>query len=219
MKIGIMKKILILFVFLIYGALSVCAKDILPSAPILNTVKTVGVYQVGDDVTIYKEPDETSMVLYRVRWDKDDFFPETIGAQNFFSIFISKKDLALVNVTDVMEEWVEIVYDNSTGKTGWIKKDDPYKFMTWINFYNTYGKKYGLLMLKGTPESYKNIKSSPEDTAQNISVMNIPQQIKLVVIRGNWALVSVLDMDKTPKTGYIRWRSDDGVRYFFPVMK
>ena len=49
--------------------------------------------------------------------------------------------------------------------------------------------------------------------------MNIPQQIKLVVLRGNWALVSVLDMDKTPKTGYIRWRSDDGVRYFFPVMK
>ncbi len=214
-----MKKTIVLFAFLVLSTLGVCAKDIIPSSPSFAAVKSVGLYQVGDDVTIYKEPDESSMILYRVRWDKDEFFPESIGAQNFFSIFISRKDLALVNVTDVMEDWVEIIYDNSAGKTGWIKKDDPYKFMTWINFFNTYGKKYGLVMFKGAPENYKNIKSAPEDTAQNISTINMPQQIKLVVIRGNWALVSVLDMDKTPKTGYIRWRSDDGVRYFFPVVR
>ena len=214
-----MKKIFTILFLLLFFGLSVQAKDIVPARPVLNSINSVGVYQVGDDITIYKEPDETSMILYRVRWDKNEFFPDTIGAQNFFSVFISKKDLALVNVTDVTEDWVEIVYDNSTGKTGWIKKDDPYKFMTWINFYNTYGKKYGLVMLKGAPESYKIMKGAPEDNAQNVSTINIPQQIKLVVIRGNWALVSVLDMDKIPKTGYIRWRSDDGVRYFFPVVK
>ena len=49
--------------------------------------------------------------------------------------------------------------------------------------------------------------------------MNYPQKINLNVIRGNWALVSVMDLDKIPKTGYIRWRSDDGVRYFFPAVK
>jgi len=214
-----MRKIFIWFILFVFSINCACAKDIIPTKPALNSIRTVGVYQVGDDITIYQEPDESSMILYRIRWDKNEFFPETIGAQNFFSIFIAKKDLALVNVTDITEDWVEIVYDNSTGKTGWIKKDDPYKFMTWINFYNAYGKKYGLAMLKGTPESYKIIKGSPEDDSKNISTLNMPQQIKLVVIRGNWALVSVLDMDKTPKTGYIRWRSDDGVRYFFPVMK
>lgn len=215
-----MKKIFtIFFTLMILASGKVWAKDILPAIPALNAVNSVGVYQVGDDITIYKEPDENSMILYRVRWDKNEFFPETIGAQNFFSVFISKKDLALVNVTDVTENWVEIVYDNSTGKTGWIKKDDPYKFMTWINFYNAYGKKYGLVMLKGAPDTYKSMKGAPEDTAQNVSTINMPQQIKLIVIRGNWALVSVLDMDKIPKTGYIRWRSDDGVKYFFPVMK
>ena len=91
--------------------------------------------------------------------------------------------------------------------------------MTWINFYNTYGKKYGLVLLVGSPESCKSIKSSTEDTARNISEMNYPQKIKLNVIRGNWALVSVMDLDRTPKTGYIRWRSDDGIRYFFPDIK
>ena len=49
--------------------------------------------------------------------------------------------------------------------------------------------------------------------------MNYPQKINLNVIRGNWALVSVFDLDKTPKTGYVRWRSDNGVRYFFPDIK
>ena len=126
----------------------------------------------------------------------------------------------LVNfINKLLDDWVEIVYDKSTGKTGWIKKDDPYKFMTWINFYNIYGKKYGLNLLKSAPETCKDMKSSPEDMAKTISTMNYPQKINLNVIRGNWALVSVMDLDRTPKTGYIRWRSDDGVRYFFPDVK
>lgn len=91
--------------------------------------------------------------------------------------------------------------------------------MTWTNFYTSYGKKYGLKMLKSAPASCKDIKSAPDDLAQTISTVNYPKVIKLNIIRGNWALVSVLDLDKTPKTGYIRWRSDDGVRYFFPDVK
>jgi hypothetical protein len=74
-------------------------------------------------------------------------------------------------------------------------------------------------MLKGAPETCNNIKATTEDLAKTISVINFPATIKLNVIRGNWALVSVMDMDKTPKTGYIRWRSDDGIRYFFPTIR
>lgn len=220
-----MKKIFLLFtvifslIFAIGFSHNVNAKDIIPNKPNIVTVRTVGLYQVGDDVTIYKEPEDDSYILYRVRWTNDEFFPEDIGADKFFSLFLPKKQLALVNVVDVTDDWVEIVYNNVTGATGWIKKDDPYKFMTWINFYNTYGKKYGFKMFKTIPENYKEIKSSPEDTAKTISTINMPQKINLNVIRGNWALVSVMDLDKTPKTGYIRWRSDEGVRYFFPDVK
>lgn len=71
--------------------------------------------------------------------------------------------------------------------------------MTWINFYNIYGKKYGLNLLKSAPETCKDMKSSPEDMAKTISTMNYPQKINLNVIRGNWALVSVMDLDRTPK--------------------
>jgi len=217
-----MKKLLLFFVLAIFGFCiqqTSLAKDIIPVRVDVNQVNAIGMYQVGDDVTIYKEPDAASQILYRVRWCGDEFFPDSIGAEHFFEVFLPKKSLALVNVVDMTEDWVEIVYDNSTGKTGWIKLDDPYKFMTWINFYNTYGKKYGLTMLKGAPESAKDIKASTEDLAKTISTINYPKKINLSVIRGNWALVSVMDLDRTPKTGYIRWRSDDGTRYFFPEVK
>ena len=214
-----MVKKLLLFIFLCLLGSNVYAKDVIPVRPAVNQVNTIGLYQVGDDVKIYKEPSEDSQILYRVRWNNDEFFPENIGFEKFFVVFLEKKSLALVNVVDYADDWIEIVYDNSNGATGWIKCDDPYKFMTWINFYNTYGKKYGLTLLKSSPEFCKDIKSTTEDTAKTISTMNYPKKINLTVIRGNWALVSVMDLDKTPKTGYVRWRSNDGVRYFFPDLR
>ena len=214
-----MKKLFLLILMVFLGINLANAKDIMPVRPNINQVNSIGLYQVGDDVQIYKEPNEESQILYRVRWNSDEFFPNEIGFEKFFVVFLPKKSLELAAVTDMTDDGVEIIYDNQTGKTGWIKMDDPYKFMTWINFYNTYGKKYGLMLLKSAPESCKDIKASTEDNAKTISTMNYPQKINLSVIRGNWALVSVMDLDKTPKTGYIRWRSDNGVRYFFPAIK
>lgn len=214
-----MKKAILFVLFaIIFNIPAVFAKDVIPIRPNTAQVNTIGMYQVGNDITIYKEPDENSQILYRVRWNEDEFFPADIGAERFFVVLLPKKSLALVSVMDYDDDWVEIMYDNSTGKTGWIKKDDPYKFMTWVNFYNTYGKKYGLTLLKSSPDFCYNIKAAPDDKAQTISTINHPQKINLSIIRGNWALVSVLDIDRTPKTGFVRWRSDDGVRYFFPEL-
>jgi len=215
-----LKKILLFTLILLgFGMSNVYAKDVIPTKVVLNKVNTIGLYQVGDDIKIYKEPCTDSQIIYRVRWNSNEFFPEEIGFDKFFTVFLEKKSLALVAVVDYTEDWVEIVYDNSKGSTGWIKLDDPYKFMTWLNFYNSYGKKYGLNLLIGSPEFCKDVKATTEDNAKTISTMNYPKKINLNVIRGNWALVSVLDLDKTPKTGYVRWRSDDGVRYFFPDLK
>ena len=136
-KIFIISVIMIIFGF----AQNVLARDVIPVRPNVNQVQSIGLYQVSDDVKIYQEPNEESQVLFRIRWTNNEFFPEEIGFEKFFVVFIEKKNLALVAVNDYIDGWVEIIYDNSTGKAGWIKMDDPYKFMTWINFYNTYGKK------------------------------------------------------------------------------
>ena len=74
-------------------------------------------------------------------------------------------------------------------------------------------------MLKDTPDEVEVLHSKSEDLSQNIGKLNYVKQIKLTAIRGNWALVSVFDIDKTPKTGYLRWRSSEGIIYAFPDIK
>lgn len=214
-----MKKTILTALLAIILTVPAFGANIIQTAPNGAAVRTVGTYQVGNDITIYRLPNKNSMILYRVRWNEDEFFPSEIGAENFFSLFVQSKDLARVNVVDITEDWVEIVYDNKTGKTGWIRNDDLYKFMTWTNFYSAYGKKYGLKMLKGVPACAKDLKSAPDDKSQTLATINVPQKIHLNLIQGNWMLISVMDLDKIPKTGYVRWRSDDGVRYFYPDIR
>ncbi len=214
-----MKKILVILTLFIGLFLPANADNIMPVSIDRNDIRTLGLYQIPKNITLYTKPDETSEVINDIKWSATDIFPEGVRFKDLFVVFIPSKELGYCAVTDETDDWVEIIYNNRTGETAWIKKDDPYKFLTWINFYNTYGRKYGLYVLKGAPDEIKKIQSSPDYMAQVLSEMNLPTKIKLNVIRGNWALVSVLDLDRSPKTGYIRWRGDDGTRYLFPDIK
>lgn len=214
-----MKKILFSLTLLLGLILPAEASDIMPVNVDLKNTQTIGVYQVPKKITLYESPEENSNIVHSIKWSCIDIFPAGIKFDDLFIVFIPKKELGFMAVTDEMEDWVEVIYNNSTGAKGWIKKDDPYKFSTWINFYNMYGRKYGLYILKGAPDVVKDLRSATEDNAQVVARVNIPSKINLNVIRGNWALVSVLDLDRTPKTGYIRWRGNDGVKYLFPAIR
>ena len=214
-----MKKLIVFLILLLGLILPVNAANIMPVNVEPNDLRTIGLYQISKDITLYEQPDDQSSIINNIKWSAVDIFPEGVKFNELFIVFIPDKELGFVAVTDETKDWVQIIYNNKTGETAWIKKDDPYKFMTWIYFYNMYGRKYGLYILKGAPDTVKNIRSATDDTAQLIAQMNMPTKIKLNVIRGNWALVSVLDLDRAPKTGYIRWRGDDGIHYLFPDIK
>ena len=214
-----MKKIFLTLFLLLFTAIPTLAEKVMPDKTDLKNTRTIGVYQVSNEIVLHKDYDENSDVIKTIKWNKNEILPENLTFHDVFVVFIPNKSLALMQVTDETEDWVEVIYNNTTGEKGWLKKDDPYKFATWTNFYNMYGKKYGLYILKGAPECVKNMKSSPDKQSQTVDTMNFPSKINLNVIRGNWALVSILDMDKTSKTGYIKWRSDDGVKYLFPDIK
>lgn len=215
-----MKKILLLIVFLFSLVLpSFSTENVIPEKTCLKFTNTIGLYQASDNIILYKEPDENSQILYTIKWNKNGVYPDTFTFDNLFVLFMPAKYLAYMAVTDETEDWVEVIYNNSTGQRAWMKKDDPYKFSNWITFYNMYGRKYGLKILSGAPETIKDLKSGTDDNSQTVARVNIPTKINLNVIKGNWALVSVMDLDKMPKTGYMRWRSDDGIKYLFPNIK
>ncbi|MDR1327501.1 MAG: hypothetical protein LBJ74_03750 [Heliobacteriaceae bacterium] len=213
-----MKRILLILSILLLGH-QAFALDVIPTRVSVRFMGTLGVYQAADGVVLRQGPGEKYPVIHSIQWKGNDIFPEPMSAEELFVVYIPSKGFALFAVTDETEDWVEVIYNNKTGAKGWIHKDDPYKFMSWVYFFNAYGKKYGLNMLNGVPEKVLEIHSAPEDASQVIGRINHPQKINLNVIRGNWALVNVYDMDRIPKTGFVRWRGEDGTKYFFPAVK
>ena len=176
----------------------------------------IGMYQTDKEITLYSHPEANSQVIKKMEFS---YNPETMP-DSVFALLLNDKKLGFLYVSDIDEDgWVQVVYDKQTRAKGWVQTVDRMQFLPWLNFYNLYGRKYGLRLMKDAPDATKVLHAKPEDLSQNVSKLNYIKQIKLTTIRGNWALVSVFDLDKTPKTGYLRWRSNDGVIYAFPNIK
>lgn len=184
----------------------------------VNTIPkdAIGMYQTGDNITIYSEPEANSKAIKSFNFSyKAETMPDGI-----FALLLNEKKLGFLYVSDIGDDgWVEVIYDKFTGARGWVLTEDRFQFLPWLSFYNMYGRKYGLRLFKDAPDEIEVLRSKSEETSQNVAKLNYVKQIKLTAVRGNWALVSVFDIDKTPKTGYMRWRSDEGVIYAFPNIK
>lgn len=184
----------------------------------VNTIPkdAIGMYQTGDNITIYSEPEANSKTIKSFNFSyKAETMPDGI-----FALLLNEKKLGFLYVSDIGDDgWVEVIYDKFTGARGWVLTEDRFQFLPWLSFYNMYGRKYGLRLFKDAPDEIEVLRSKSEETSQNVAKLNYVKQIKLTAVRGNWALVSVFDIDKTPKTGYMRWRSDEGVIYAFPNIK
>ena len=176
----------------------------------------IGMYQTGENITLYSNPEANSAVIKKLDFS---YNPETMP-DNVFAVLLNEKKLGFLYVSDIGDDgWVEVIYDKITGAKGWVQTEDRFQFLQWLSFYNMYGRKYGLRILKDAPDEIETLHAKSEDLSQNVATLRFVKQINLTVIRGNWALVSVVDIDKTPKTGYMKWRGTDGTIYAFPNIK
>ena len=208
-----MKKLLIILAMFL--ALPVFA-DTLPFYMDSIPKSALGLYQTDNEIVLYSHPEANSSMIKKMEFS---YNPETMP-DRVFAVLINEKKLGFLYVTDIGDEgWVEVIYDKRTGAKGWTQVKDQMQFLPWRNFYNLYGRKYGLRMLKDAPKDLEVLRAKSEDLSQIVSKFNYVKQIKLTVIRGNWALVSIQDLDETPKTGYLKWREKDGTIYAFPNIK
>jgi len=216
-----MKKILFVLTLVISMFFICCTSanaDIMPYYVESINKESIGVYQADKLVTVYQKPDENSPVLVTANRHNNNFYSE-INIADMFVVLNQSKNLAFILATDDYDGWVEVIYDQKKNLKGWVKKADEFQFLPWRNFYNLYGKKYGLYLMKNTKEAQRELHSASASASQVVDRINLPKLIKLTIVRGNWALVSVLDYDKRPKTGYLQWRSIDGTIYAFPDIK
>ena len=208
-----MKKIFIIFMILLL--LPVYA-DTLPYYTNAIPKDAIGVYQTGDCLTIYSEPDTNSNIVREFEFSyNQDNMPSGV-----FAVLLNERKLGLMYVSDIGDDnWVEVIYNKNTGAKGWVQTEDKFQFLPWINFYNMYGRKYGLRILKDAPDEVDILRSNADDLSQSVAKLNYTKQIKLSKISGNWALVSVFDLDRIPKMGYMKWRGNNGIIYAFPNIK
>lgn len=215
-----MKKILLLFTFICNLFLTANA-DVMPYY--VNNINTnsIGVYQATNNIKIYKEPNVNSKLLLDVSWNNKGYNCPDVSASNLFAVFLPKKDLAFLTVIDENdnEDWVQVSYSQEGSKLGWVKKDDDLRFMSWRSFFNIYGRKYGLYYMKDAPPECKIIYGSNIENAQEIGRITFPQKVQLTSVKGNWLLIVALDVDRTEKIGWIKWRNISGEIYLFPDIK
>lgn len=213
-----MKKLLVLFIFL-FLLLPISAKaDILPNS--LNPIDAIalGMYQVPKHVVIYAKPDLKSNVVFEADWNFENFKSSNGNEDTFFSVWVKEKELGFIEVIDFTDDWLKVLYDKKDKKTGWVKSEDI-RFLTWCNFYNMYGRKYGLYVVGNIPDSIKELRTDADNNSQSAGKIVKPLKINLVKLKGNWVLVRVFDVGNTVKIGYLRWRSDEGKIFFFPRIK
>ncbi len=214
-----MKKLFLIFIFL-FTFIPVKA-DVMPYYVSNINSNSIGVYQASKNIKIYEEPNEKSKLLLEVFWDNKSFNSPYISASNLFVVFLQKKELAFLTVIDENdnEDWVQISFNKNGLQTGWLKKDDNFRFMNWRTFFNLYGRKYGLYYMKDAPEEAKIVYGSNVENAKSIGKITLPQTLKLTKVSGNWLLVIAFDVDKYQKIGWIKWRMLSGEIYLFPKIK
>lgn len=176
----------------------------------------IGMYQTGESITIFSHPEANSRVVKTFDFS---YTPESMP-DNVFALLLNEKKLGFLYVSDIGDEgWVEVIFNKMTGEKGWVQTEDRFQFLPWLSFYNMYGRKYGLRLMKDAPEDAQILHAKSEDLSQNISTLKFVKFIKVTAIRGNWALVTAVDVDKIGKTGYLKWRDSNGKIYAFPNIR
>ena len=72
----------------------------------------IGMYQTGDNITIYSEPEANSKAIKSFNFSyKAETMPDGI-----FALLLNEKKLGFLYVSDIGDDgWVEVIYDKFTG--------------------------------------------------------------------------------------------------------
>ena len=127
---------------------------------------TLGLYQTDKEITLYSHPDSNSNIVKKLEFS---YQPENMP-DSTFAILINEKQLGFLYVSDIGDEgWVQVIYDKRTKAKGWVQTADRMQFLPWLNFYNLYGKKYGLRLMKDAPKDLEVLYAKSEDNSQIVS--------------------------------------------------
>ena len=205
-----------------------------------------GVYFAPNRTAVSAQPDENAQLLQDISWQQSNGTSKVYSNINnqplkpdqTFFCFYPNLDVAMMAVVgDNGEGWVEVVYDQQTKSTGWVKlwpevtgKPTPGElprleqvsapphfghFYTWVDFMKHNAKAHGIYWLTGVSSYHRSIRMMDKDDSPLLETMAI-RDLKVRHVRGNWMLVEVLDFARNTPIGWVRWRDSEGNLLVFP---
>ena len=205
-----MKKILLLLITLLI--VQAARADFVPQYSKTITVWGIGGVFVGQDYLIFDEPKDDAGLLQRVIWDEKGNVTCKGDCDDgmLFTLFVPSKKAVILSAVDENENWAQVCYGQKSGKLGWIRLSDDNKFTPWSQYLIKYGKTHSFYMFKDIPKDENRLYSQPEDGAKSVDSWELAKQITPWYVKGNWAMVKVINFDNTQKTGWLKWRTADG---------
>lgn len=216
-----MKKILITCLIFISLQLFCFGADVQPRYSTSVKHFGIGVVQLSNLTKIYEGRDDSSEIIQKIYWDNHENYKTYDGtpASSTFIVYVPRNNKAFLSVEDEDDEWYYVCYNQYDELYGWIKKGNDVKYYTWFDFIDILGRKNGLYVFNDIKPEYKVLYAGPEDDAQIVNDWQYPKSIKPWRVNGNWAMVKLIDFDGSQKTGYLKWRNEDGTLNAFVKFK
>lgn len=217
------KKFLLILVIFAMSTMAVFADRIPTSSKSIKNYG-VGVYKIENDFYIFARPDAEAKKIRHItlpsNLEKSAIVRNYDNTPNPYIISIPSMKEYFATVYEYPEDnWLQLYYNQNGKEIGWVKLQHKANFMTWKEFFYRYGKKNGLVLMKDVPSSEFKLYSQDNENSQVIDEFTYPEYIAMRMIRGNWMLVTVVDTGTIYKTGWFRWRTDDGKLRVFPKFK
>ena len=128
-----------------------------------------------------------------------------------FSVFKQEKKLAFLTTMDEGQNHSYVCFNQTEAPIcGWVEENSNNKFYGWVDFFEYWGKKYGIYLFKDVQKTDRFLYSAPVKQTNTTGVLEFPKYIAPWLVRGNWVLVKVHDFNNQMKTGWLNFRGNDG---------
>ena len=217
-----MKKIILSLLLLTLFVFPAFAADYMPKYSDSIRNFGIGIYFGDGTATVYSEPDENSKILAKMAWDADKvkIDERVTEPKNVFAVFLPDNALSgFIALDEQGTEYTKILYDNQKGLSGWIKNAPDTRVFYWRQLFYKYGKTRGLFVFSNIGKDQRILRLAPEEDAEISQHFIYPRYIRLQLIKGNWALLKVVDYDNEQKVGWFKWRNSDGTLNMYPDFK
>ncbi|MBQ8475887.1 hypothetical protein IJ531_02380 [bacterium] len=207
-----MKKFFILFLIFIN---SLAFADVMPYY--INSLRRYGIgfTSVKSPLVMRRTPSKEGEILETLNFDYKGNVSCLVNKSRceldeIFAAYSGSNKISLLTTIDESENW-SLVCFNQTDKPvcGWVDEKDN-KYYNWGDFFNIYGKKYGLYLFKDLQKADKILYAAPLKQTNATGSIELPRAIFPWLVRGNWVLVKVLDFNNQNKTGWLNYRGDNG---------